>query len=117
MAMKRSRPEGGDSKVGSVGPSYPDSHFRNPFNVGIDSVYGDESEGRSSEFTQPRYGAGTSKTLLSPTSTVVGMHVVDVNGLNDYDSNWEHGTRATDRKPKGPRESQRWTPRGGHKGE
>ena len=116
MAHEKSRPAlGAVRKTEAVGPEYPESHYRNPWNVGIDENYGDEV-GASSErdFQSPRILPNDTRTLFSPTSTPVGMHAIDLNAMSDYDSNWEHGVRGgIEAKPRGPRESTRWTPRGG----
>lgn len=96
MANKRSRPGGeGVRKSASVGPDYPASHWEIPWNVGIDSVY----------------GVGDDKTLLSPTSTPEAMGAFNINEPHDYDSYWEHGTRAVV-SHKSKHRSSRWTPRG-----
>jgi hypothetical protein len=92
-----------DAKVAATGSSYPDDRFVNPWNAGIDLRY-----------PTPDGYAPSDKTTYSPTNTVGAMGALDVNGLSDYDSNWEHGVRGgIEEKPKGPREGQRWTPRGG----
>lgn len=91
-----------DGKVAATGNDYPDDRFKNPWNAGVDEQY---------PFAD---GASPSdKTLYGPTRTPVAMDAVELNGLSDYDSNWEHGTRGIEKKPRGPREGERWTPRGG----
>jgi hypothetical protein len=120
MANTKSRPNvGGAVRKGpTVGPDYPNENYRNPWNGGdIDKQYGEEQNaGFEGENLLERVEANSTRTLYSPTSTVAGMHVLGLNGLTDYDSNWEHGVRGgIEEKPKGPREGTRWTPRGGGK--
>jgi hypothetical protein len=95
--MKRGY-KGGDEvrKGAAVGPDYAESHYSNPWNVGIDKTYGN----------------GDDKTLLSPTATVEGMGVLELHDKESYDSNWEHGTRAVVSGKGGKRDPSRWTPRG-----
>ena len=92
-----------DGKVASTGNSYPDQFFINPWNAKLDAQYPNENG-----------GAPDDRTLYSPTLTPVGMEAMHLNGKSDYDSNWEHGVRGgIEEKPKGPRTSTRWTPKGG----
>ena len=94
-----------DGKVAATGSNYPDEFFINPWNANLDSQYGHD-DGHAND----------SKTLYSPTSTVVGMNALELHQKSSYDSNWEHGVRGgIEDKPKGPRTSSRWTPRGGKK--
>jgi hypothetical protein len=97
MANQRSRPGNSEVRKGAfVGPEYAESHYVNPWNMGIDEVA----------------GATEDKTLLSPTSTPVGMHALELNGKSDYDSNWEHGVRGTVYNPKGKSRGAKWRPQG-----
>jgi len=76
--MKRGHPKGGETrKSKSVGPDYPAENYDNPWNVGIDKVYGSREH----------------KTLAGPTDTPGAMGVGPLHDLESYDSNWEHGTR------------------------
>jgi hypothetical protein len=79
MAQKSEKLAG---KRTATGCNYDDKFFENPWNAGIDSQYGDEN-GKPNE----------SKTLYSPTSTVVGMHALEIHDKDSYDRNWEHGYR------------------------
>jgi hypothetical protein len=96
MALKRSRPGGEVRKSAVVGPNYPESHYENPWNAGIDEVY----------------GKGDDKTLLGPTSTPAAMHEIAFNPDSSYDSNWEHGHRGSVTSAKSKGRGSRWTPRG-----
>ncbi|MGD0968626.1 MAG: hypothetical protein ABR949_10095 [Candidatus Aquilonibacter sp.] len=92
-----------DGKVAATGNHYPDEFFINPWNAKLDGQYPNEN-GHAPE----------DRTLYSPSKTIEGMGVLSLNNKSDYDSNWEHGVRGgIEEKPRGPRESTRWTPKGG----
>lgn len=56
MSIKRSRPGNPTvRKGGAVGPDYPEAHYVNPFNMGIESDYGNEHD----------------KTLYSPNGEMI----------------------------------------------
>lgn len=98
MSVKRGYAGGGEVRKGKcVGPDYAEENYENPWNVGIDGVY----------------GSGDHRTLLSPSRTIEGMGVIHNNGDESYDSNWEHGVRGAPYKPKGGNSrNTRWTPKG-----
>jgi hypothetical protein len=94
-----------DGKVAAVGSSYPDGRFVNPWNAGLDKQFP----------TNDGYSP-SDKTLYGPTATPEAMGALELNGMSDYDSNWEHGVRGgIEKAPKGPREGSRWTPKGGRR--
>jgi hypothetical protein len=91
-----------DGKSAATGNQYPDEFFIDPWNAKLDAQYPHESG-----------GAPDGRTLYSPTRTPEGMGVIELHGEESYDSNWETGVRGSPTRPKGPRESTRWTPKGG----
>lgn len=93
-----------DNQRAATGDNYPSQFFVNPWNAGLDMQYG-ETDGSANE----------TRTLRSPSSTVIGLNAIEIHEGTSYDSNWEYGTRGKPYDPPGPKESTRWTPRGGGK--
>jgi len=72
MSVKRSRPGTHPVRTGkAVGPDYPEANFRNPFNAGVDSEYGNTED----------------KTLEGPTDTPGGMGIGPIR--HDYNELFE----------------------------
>lgn len=73
MSVKRGRPGSSGVRHGrDVGPDYPETNFRNPWNAGIDAEYNPGDEG---------------KCLSSPTANTIEGGGVPLHG--DYDKYWE----------------------------
>jgi hypothetical protein len=75
MSAPRSRPGNASVRKGpTVGPDYPESHYDNPWNRGIDSYS----------------GSTDSYSLDSPTSTPDAM---GIKRDGDYDRHWTKGKK------------------------